>query len=43
MLGVIQPHAIFPEAHTPGVCPGLPDTVALTPDNLGEYFDVESL
>eukprot|EP00913_Durusdinium_trenchii_P014347 g13457.t1 len=27
-------------AHTPGMCPGLPNTVSLGPSNFGEYFDV---
>lgn len=31
------------EAHTPGVCPAVPSTLALDYDNFGQYFDVEPL
>lgn len=31
------------EAHTPGVCPAVPSTLALDFDNFGQFFDVEPL
>lgn len=31
------------QAHTPGLCPGLPDTVALDEKNFGEEYDAGPL
>ena len=31
------------QAHTPSVCPGVPPSLALDTQNLGEDFDIEPL